>query len=165
MIRRGQKLDRVAAWAARGPLARGARRQQDPWPESWNIILGALLLGALVWTVFSTHVPNVEKLPPEAEFGFLGLYFYAVGFLSGRRTGQIGTGSWAGVASGLAFGVAVCADMYTTAMREGVRETIRYGGPDQVAIALSGLLFFVLMGALCGTLGARGATHTRRWRS
>jgi hypothetical protein len=165
MIRTGQKLDRVAAWAARGPLARGARRRPAPWPEPWNILLGALLLGALAWTVFSTRVPDVEKLPPEAALGFLGLFFYAVGFLSGRRTGQIGTGSWAGVASGLAFGVAVCADMYTTALREGVRETIRYGAADQVAIALSGLLFFALVGALCGALGARGATHARRQRS
>ena len=65
----------------------------------------------------------------------------------------------------LANGVAVCADMYTTARREGVRETIRYGAADQVAIALSGLVFFTLMGALCGTLGARRAAPARRRRS
>jgi hypothetical protein len=166
MIRTRQKLDRVAAWAARGLLASSARRrQQDAWPERWNIVLGALLLGALARTVFSTRVPNFENLPPEAAFGFLGLYFYAVGFLSGRRTGQIGTGSWAGVASGLAFGVVVCAEMFTTALRDGVRETIRYGAPDQVAIALSGLGFFILIGALCGTLGARGAAQARRQRN
>jgi hypothetical protein len=171
MIRTGQLLDRVAAWAARGlrlvwMTDHGeARRQQDEWPESWSIVAGAMLLGALAWVAFTTRVPNMEKTPAEMVFGFLGLYFYSVGFLSGRRTGQVGTGGWAGAACGLAFGVVVCIEMYTTAMTHGVREAVRAGSLDQVAIAVTGLVFFVVMGALCGALGAHGAVQAQRQRS
>src|SRR3712207_7588707 len=56
---------------------------------------------------------------------FRSLYFYAVGYLSGRRTGRVGRGSWAGAASGLAFGVAVCAHMLVVAFTEGVSQTDR----------------------------------------
>jgi hypothetical protein len=165
MIRTGWLLDGVATRAARGLLAWSARREPLSWPESWSIAAGALLLGTLVWIAFTTRVPNVERLPAEVIFGFLGLYFYSAGFLSGRRTGQVGTGGWAGAACGLAFGVAVCGAMYRTAMHEGVREAVRSGSLDQVAIAVSGLVFFVVMGALCGALGARGAVQAHRQRS
>ena len=165
MIRTGQLLDRVAARVLRGLLGSGTRRDQEDWPETWSIVVGAMLLGALVWIAFTTRVPNVERLPAEIIFGFLGLYFYSAGFLSGRRTGRIGTGGWAGAACGLAFGAAVCGVMYRTAMHEGVREAVRSGSLDQVAIAVSGLVFFVVMGALCGALGARGAVQAYRQRS
>jgi hypothetical protein len=155
-------LDRVAARAARGLLAWSGRRELDEWPESWSIAAGALLLGALSWLAFTTRIPNMEKTPAEMVFCFLGLYFYSVGFLSGRRTGQVGTGGWAGAACGLAFGAVVCLAMYTTALREGVREAVRAGSLDQVAIAVTGLVFFVVMGALCGALGARGARQAQR---
>ena len=72
---------------------------------------------------------------------------------------------WAGAACGLAFGAAVCGAMYRTAMHEGVREAVRSGSLDQVAIAVSGLVFFIVMGALCGALGARGAVQAYRERS
>jgi hypothetical protein len=165
MIRTGHLLDRVAARTMRGLLALGTRRDHDDWPEPWSIVAGAMLLGALVWIAFTTRVPNVERLPAEIIFGFLALYFYSAGFLSGRRTGQVGTGGWAGAACGLAFGAAVCGAMYRTAMHEGVREAVRSGSLDQVAIAVSGLVFFVVMGALCGALGARGAVQAYRQRS
>ena len=148
----------------RGLLSFGTRREQADWPEAWSIVSGAALLGALAWIAFTTRVPNVERLPAEVIFGFLGLYFYSAGFLSGRRTGQVGTGGWAGAACGLAFGVTVCGAMYRTAMLEGVRETVRAGSLDQVAIAVTGLVFFVVMGALCGALGARGAVQAHRQR-
>src|SRR5262249_5395277 len=100
--------------------------------------------------------------PAEILFGFLTLYFYTVGFLAGRRTGQIGKGSWAGAASGLAFGVAVCAHMLTVSYAEGVRTTIRFGGANQVAIAWSGVVFFIVLGIVCGALGARSAIRAQR---
>jgi len=165
MIRTGRRLDRVAVRTRQGLLPPAPRRDPDDWPEAWSIVAGALLLGALVWIAFTTRVPNVERLPAEVIFGFLGLYFYSAGFLSGRRTGQVGTGGWAGAACGLAFGAAVCGAMYRTAMHEGVREAVRSGSLDQVAIAVSGLVFFVVMGALCGALGARGAVQAYRQRS
>ena len=165
MIRTGHLLDRVAARMIRGLLALGTRRDQGDWPESWSNVLAAALLGALSWVAFTTRVPNVERLPAEVVFGFLGLYFYSAGFLSGRRTGQVGTGGWAGATCGLAFGATVCGAMYTAAMHEGVREAVRSGSLDQVAIAVSGLVFFVVMGALCGALGARGAVQAHRQRS
>jgi hypothetical protein len=165
MIRTGQLLDRVAARTMRSLMALGTRRDHDDWPESLSIVIGAMLLGALVWIAFTTRVPNVERLPAEVIFGFLALYFYSAGFLSGRRTGQVGSGGWAGAACGLAFSAAVCGAMYRTAMHEGVREAVRSGSLDQVAIAVSGLVFFVVMGALCGALGARGAVQAHRQRS
>lgn len=164
MIRTGRLLDGAASRAVRGLLARIASREPVEWPESLNIVVGALVLGGLVWIAFTTRIPNVERLPAEIIFGFLGLYFYSVGFLSGRRTGQVGKGSWAGAACGLAFGAAVCGAMYRTAMHEGVREAVRSGSLDQVAIAVTGLVFFIVMGALCGALGARGAIHASRQR-
>jgi hypothetical protein len=165
MIRTRRSLDSVAIRAMRGLLAWGTRREPVSWPEPWSIAAGALLLGTLVWTAFMTRIPNVERLPAEIIFGFLGLYFYSAGFLSGRRTGRVGTGGWAGAACGLAFGVTVCCAMYRTAMHEGVREAVRSGSLDQVAIAVSGLGFFIVMGALCGALGARGAVQAHRQRS
>jgi hypothetical protein len=165
MIRTGRLLDGVATRAARGFLAWSARCEPSDWPEAWNILAGAVLLGSLVWVAFTTRIPNVERLPAEVIFGFLGLYVYSAGFLSGRRTGKIGSGGWAGAACGLAFGLTVCAAMYRTAMYEGVRETVRAGSLDQVAIAVTGLVFFIVMGTLCGALGARGAVQARRRRS
>jgi hypothetical protein len=135
---------------------------RDTWPESWSVAAGSLLLGVLVWAAFTTRIPNIERLPAEMVFGFLGLYFYAVGFLSGRRTGKIGTGSWAGLACGLAFGVVVCAEMLATGLTVGYRESARAGSANQVAIAWSGLVFFVAMGAGCGALGARLAVSQMR---
>jgi hypothetical protein len=132
------------------------------WPESWRIAAGGLLLGLLAWIAFVTHVPDLERMPAEVLFGFLMLYFYSLGFLSGRRTGQIGKGSWAGLVGGLAFGVAVCTHMTVVSFAEGMRTTIMYGGPNQVAIAWSGLVFFVMLGAVCGALGARSAVRARR---
>jgi hypothetical protein len=55
--------------------------------------------------------------------------------------------------------------MYLNAMRFGVRESVRAGSLDQVAIAVTGLVFFVMMGAVCGAFGARGAIQPRRQRS
>ena len=71
-------------------------------PESWRIAAGGVLLGLLAWVAFSTHVPDLERLPAEVLFCFLTLYFYTVGFLSGRRTGQTSKGAWAGAVAGLA---------------------------------------------------------------
>jgi hypothetical protein len=164
MIRTGRLFDRAATRAARGLLAWSARREQDNWPEAWSIVVGAILLGALAWYVFTMRVPDIEKTPAEMIFGFLGLYFYSVGFLSGRRTNKVGTGGWAGAACGLTFGLVVCLAMYTSAMTLGVRDAVRSGSLDQVAIAVSGLVFFVVMGALCGAVGARGAKQAYRAR-
>jgi hypothetical protein len=132
------------------------------WPESWMIAAGGLLLALLAWVAFATHIPNLERMPAEVLFGFLTLYCYSVGFLSGRRTGQVGKGSWAGAACGLAFGTVVCAHMMVVAFTEGVQQTIMYGGPNQVAIAWSGLVFFLILGAICGALGARLAIWAHR---
>src|SRR5690242_20612645 len=96
-----------------GMLGVGQQPGGHEWPESWRIAAGGLLLGLLAWAAFATRVPNLEQIPAEVLFGFLMLYFYSAGFLAGRRTGQIGKGSWAGAAGGLAFGVAVCAHMLT----------------------------------------------------
>ena len=67
-------------------------RTQVEWPESWSIMAGGLLLGGLAWLAFTTHVPNLERLPAEVLFGFLGLYYFSAGYLSGCRTGKVGTG-------------------------------------------------------------------------
>ena len=56
-------------------------------------------------------------------------------------------------------------NLYVTARHEGVPLAVRSGSLDQVAIAISGLVFFVVLGALCGALGARGAVQARRQRS
>jgi hypothetical protein len=139
-----------------------AGRPRHEWPESWIVVAGGMLLGFLALIVFATHVADLERMPPELVFGFVGLYFYAAGFLSGRRTGKVGTGAWAGAASGLAFGAVVYVLVFTTAAHAGLRESIRSGPADLVAIAWSGLVFFVLLGAGCGALGARAATQTGR---
>lgn len=131
-------------------------------PESWRIAAGGVLLGVLAWFAFSTRVPDLERLPAEVLFCFLTLYFFTVGFLSGRRTGQTSKGAWAGIIAGLAFGVAVCAHMIVVSFAEGARTTIMYGGPNQVAIAWSGVVFFMVLGAICGALGARLAIRERR---
>jgi hypothetical protein len=165
MIRGGSLVGRVAAMMPRGLGTRIIERYDAGWPESLSIMAGAALLGAAACFAFSTRIPNVERLPAEVVFGFLGLYFYSAGFLSGRRTGKVGSGGWAGASCGLAFGAAVCGAMYVTARYEGVREAVRAGSLDQVAIAISGLVFFVALGALCGALGARGAVQARRQRS
>lgn len=132
------------------------------WPESWSIAGGGLLLGLLAWIAFATHVPDLERLPVEVLFGFLMLYFYSAGYLSGRRTGKVGPGSWAGAIGGLGFGVAICAHMTAVSFAEGARTTIMYGGPSQVAIAWSSVVFFMVLGAVCGALGARSAIRARR---
>jgi hypothetical protein len=138
------------------------RVKRAVWPESWSILSGALVLGALAWIAFGTRVLNPERLPAETIFGFLGLYFYSVGFLSGRRTGQAGKGTWAGAVCGLVFGVVVCAQMVFGAMNGDIHETIRAGAMNQVAIGWSGLVFFIVMGGVCGRLGARSAIQAGR---
>ena len=144
------------------PGAPAEQRGRHEWPESWSIVAGSMLLGLLAWIAFATHVPDPEGMPAEVLFGFLMLYFYAVGFLSGRRTGKTGTGSWAGAASGLAFGAVVALHMTVIGLSAGYGGTIRYGSPNQVAIAWSGLVFFLMLGAICGWLGARSAVRAPR---
>jgi hypothetical protein len=134
-----------------------ARRYQDTWPESWSIVASGMLLGVLAWLVFATRLADLERTPAELMLGFLGLYFYSAGFLSGRRTGQIGTGAWAGATCGLVFGAVAYFVVFSTAMDHGLNASARLGAVDLFAIAWSGLLFFVLMGAGCGALGARAA--------
>jgi hypothetical protein len=158
------------AWAVGGlrlvwmaPQER-ARSDHEAWPEPASIVAGAMLLGVLAWIAFTTRVPDIERMPAEMVFGFLALYFYSVGFLSGRRTGKMGTGGWAGAACGLTFGVVVCVEMYMTAVHQGVREAVQGGSLDQAAIAVMGLVVFLVMGALCGVLGARGAIQAHRQR-
>jgi len=133
------------------------------WPESWSIAAASLPLGLLAWVAFATR-PNLEQAPAEVLFCFLTLYFYSVGFLSGRRTGRVGKGSWAGAACGLTFGAVVCVHMIVLAAVNGVHDSIRYGAPDQVAIAWSGLVFFLVLGAICGALGARLAIRAHEQR-
>jgi hypothetical protein len=169
-----RELDEIAGGWARPVWAAGGvrlawiwgqaagRRERDDWPESWSIAVGGLLLGLLAWLAFATRVPNIERTPPEVLFGFLGLYFYSAGYLSGCRTGKIGTGGWAGAACGLMFGAVVCLEMLTTGLGGGFHETVRSGAGDQVAIAWSGLVFFVVMGIGCGALGARSAVFQAR---
>jgi hypothetical protein len=147
------------AYLAAVPSEHVARNEA---PESWRIAAGGMLLGLLAWIAFATRVPDLERLPAEVLFCFLMLYFYTVGFLSGRRTGQTSKGAWAGVIAGLAFGVAVCAHMTVVSFAEGTRTTIMYGGPNQVAIAWSGVVFFIIVGAICGSLGAQLAIRERR---
>jgi hypothetical protein len=156
------------AWAVDGlrvvyltPVPAGSDSRHE-WPESWRIAAGGLLLGALVWLAFVTHVPNMEQLPAEIVFGFLTLYCYSVGFLSGRRTSKVGPGSWAGATCGLAFGLAICLHMIAVAFADGPHASIRYGAPNQVAIAWSGVVFFLVLGAICGGLGARSAIRAHR---
>src|SRR5688572_20403311 len=78
------------AWAVGGlrlvwmaPQER-SRSDHEAWPEPASIVAGAMLLGILAWIAFTTRVPDVERMPAEMVFGFLALYFYSVGFLSGR---------------------------------------------------------------------------------
>lgn len=162
MIRTRRLLEHVTSRLARRLAILGRRRSWATWPERWNVALGALLLGIMVWTAFATRVPDPGQLPAEVVFCFLGLYFYSAGFLSGSRTGQVSSGGWAGAACGLTFGGVVCAAMYVAAITYGVREAVRSGSLDQVAIAVSGLVFFTVMGAICGALGARGAVNAQR---
>lgn len=152
----GPRLDWIygAGSGHRGPVA---------WPESWNIGAGGLLLGVLAWVVFTTHVPDIERTPAEMVFCFLGLYFYAAGFLAGRRTGQVGKGCWAGAIAGLAFGAVVCVATFTASAHAGFSDRVRGGTADQVSITLAGIIFFVLMGVVCGMLGARGALRGHRY--
>jgi hypothetical protein len=147
------------AWLPGGPPE---ARHRPEWPESWSIAAGGMLLGLLTWFAFAVHVPDPERMPAEVLFGFLTLYFYSVGFLSGRRTGKTGTGSWAGAACGLAFGAVVCVRMTVVGFTQGYQGTIMYGSPNQVAIAWSGLVFFLVLGAIFGWLGARLALWARR---
>ena len=162
MIRTGQLFDRVWTRAARRVLGWWASCAPVAVPEPAYVAIGAFLLGLLTYIAFTTRVPDMERLPAEVVFGFLGLYFYSVGYLSGRRTGRVGTGSWAGAASGLAFGAMVCLAMYHAAVQFGVREAVRSGSIDQVAVAVTGLGFFIALGAICGALGARSAVYARR---
>jgi hypothetical protein len=147
------------AWVA---VQEGLGREWASWPESWRIVVGGLPVGGLAWFAFETRIPNMERLPAEILFGFLALYFYAAGYLSGRRTSKTSTGAWAGVIAGLAFGAVVCTRMLMLALTYGVRNTIHEGAMDQVAVGWSGLLFFVLLGAICGSLGAKAAIRARR---
>jgi len=136
------------------------RTQYDP-PEGWHNVAGGLLLGAVLMLTFGTHIVELERTPPELLFGLLGLYFYAAGYLSGRRTGKVGTGAWAGVACGLAFGIVVCVVIFTTPLL-GMRESVRGGEGDQLAIAWSSAVFFIAVGGVCGALGSRTAIQASR---
>ncbi|MCC7367346.1 MAG: hypothetical protein IT306_02925 [Chloroflexi bacterium] len=135
------------------------RRSPDEPPEGWlNLSAGALLAFVLL-LVFGTHALELERVPPEMVFGFLGLYFYAAGYLSGRRTGKIGTGAWAGVACGLAFGVVVCVVMFTSGP-DLTTGSANYGSVNKVAIAWSGAVFYIMLGAACGAAGAKLAVQS-----
>ena len=134
------------------------RSRHDP-PEGLINLSAGLLLGVVLMLVYGTHFYELERTPPELIFGFLGLYFYAAGYLSGRRTGKVGTGAWAGIACGLAFGIVVGVVMFTTPP-ELVRVSSQYGGANDVAIAWSGAVFFTVLGAACGAAGARLAIQT-----
>ena len=136
------------------------RTRNDP-PEGWINAAAGLLLGVFLMLVFGTHYAELERTPPELVFGFLGLYFYAAGYLSGRRTGKVGTGAWAGVACGIAFGVVVAVVMFTSPLSMSPGSS-NYGGANEVAIAWSGAVFFVILGAACGAAGARLAIQSAR---
>ena len=137
-----------------------SRARHDP-PEGWYNTTGSLLLGLALMLTFGTHFVELERTPPELLFGLLGVYFYASGYLSGRRTGKVGTGAWAGVACGLAFGIVVCVVMFTSP-HSGMRESVRGGEGDQLAIAWSSAVFFIALGGGCGAIGARSAIHASR---
>ena len=109
--------------------------------------------------VYGTHFAELERTPPELVFGFLGLYFYAAGYLSGRRTGKVGTGAWAGIVCGLAFGIVVSVVMFTSPPSMA-RGSSNYGGINDVCIAWSGAVFFIMLGAACGAAGARLAIQS-----
>lgn len=144
---------------------RRRRARQRPWPEAARIAMRGSLLGILALIAFTTHVPDPERMPAAVLFGFLALYFGGSGFLSGRRTGQIGTGAWAGVACGLAFTLAVWISLFSTAAAIGASNVAKLGGPDLVGIAFGAVGFFAAMGAGCGALGARVAMRERRRRA
>src|SRR3954454_3757978 len=96
-----QAVHRLLAWRAgrvalqsAGATSQGASHGgPEVWPESWSILFSGLLLGTLAWVAFATRIASPEQLPAEVLFGFLALYFYSAGFLSGRRTGQTGKGA------------------------------------------------------------------------
>jgi drug/metabolite transporter (DMT)-like permease len=138
-----------------------SRRLRHEPPEGWLNIVAGLLLGTFLMLIYGTHLLELEQTPPEIVFGFLGLYFYAAGYLSGRRTGKVGTGAWAGVVCGLAFGIVVSVVMFT-APPGLARSSSHYGGVNNVAIAWSGAVFFIILGAACGAAGARLAIQSAR---
>lgn len=138
-----------------------SRRLRHEPPESWLNITAGLVLGTILMLVYGIHLLELEQTPPEIVFGFLGLYFYAAGYLSGRRTGKVGTGAWAGVVCGLAFGIVVSVVMFTTPP-EMARSSSHYGSVNNVAIAWSGAVFFIVLGGVCGAAGARLAIQTAR---
>lgn len=146
-------------WATRRRRARAVRRE---WPEAASIAAIGAALGILALISLTTHIPDFERTPAGVLFGFLALYFAAAGFLSGRRTGAIGTGAWAGVACGLAFSLALWVSLFLTAASVGVSHVARLGGPDLVGIAFGAVGFFAAMGAGFGALGAQVATRERR---
>ena len=109
------------------------RTRNEP-PEGLINIAAGLLLGVVLMLVYGTHFAELERTPPELVFGFLGLYFYAAGYLSGRRTGKVGTGAWAGIVCGLAFGIVVSVVMFTSPPSMA-RGSSNYGGINDVCIA------------------------------
>ena len=144
-----------------------ARRERYDPPEGVINLSAGLLLWVVLMLVYGTHFFELERTPPELVFGFLGLYFYAAGYLSGRRTGKVGTGAWAGIACGLAFGIVVSVVMFTTPASM-MHSSANYGGANNVAIAWSGAVFFIMLGGACGAAGARLAIQSaqrqyRRW--
>jgi hypothetical protein len=135
------------------------RRTRNEPPEGLINIAAGLLLGVVLMLVYGTHFFELERTPPELVFGFLGLYFYAAGYLSGRRTGKVGTGAWAGIVCGLAFGIVVSVVMFTSPPSMA-RGSSNYGGINDVCIAWSGAVFFIMLGAACGAAGARLAIQS-----
>lgn len=159
----------AGGWLAQGAYVGGCwmssfdavrRSRHDP-PEGLINLSAGLLLWVVLMLVYGTHAFELEYSPPELVFGFLGLYFYAAGYLSGRRTGKVGTGAWAGIACGLAFGIVVSVVMFTTPATMA-RSSSMYGGANDVAIAWSGAVFFIMLGGSLGAAGARLAIQTAR---
>jgi hypothetical protein len=148
-------------WIAR---RRAARREHRTWPEAARIVAGGMPLAVLALIAVATNVPNLEQTPAVLVFSFLAFYFAGAGFLSGRRTGHIGMGAWAGAACGLTLTAVVCVAIFTTAAHLGVRDVTRSGFLGLVGVAWSALGFFALMGAACGALGALAGKGRRQPR-
>ena len=56
-----QRASNIRHWCGQS----NADDRREAWPESWSIVGGGLLLGALAGAAFATRVPNPEQLPAE----------------------------------------------------------------------------------------------------